>query len=167
MEYQYPVEVINAALEKGISQGIFERPVGESALAEMLARLDAVLTEAMDLNRQLAERREEDRNRPVLVEDSASIPFGIDEVIFLYASDQLDLDVRARIVREQFPAQAIGLIGPAGDWTLELIYTGHRVYELPKDYTLELGRRLIKAHPSSVGTRWVEVRVGEPPIEFN
>jgi len=167
MKYQYPVEVINAALEKGISQGIFERPVGESALAEMLANLDAVLTEAMDLNRQLAERREEEGNKPVLVDDVESIPFRSDDLIFIEARDQPDQELRNRIARRQFTAQAFCIVGPSAEWARELIFIGHRVFELPKNYTLEQGSRLIKAHPSRVGTRWFEVRVGEPPIEFN
>lgn len=167
MKYQYPEEVLNDALEKGVSLGLFDRPLGEAAIAQTLAALDTLLTEAVQLNNVLAVQREEERTKPISVDNVDSIPFDGDDIVFIEARDQPDQDVRNRIHRREYPAQVICLIGPATDWARELIYTGFRVYELPLNYTLEQGRRLIKAHRSTIGTRWIEVRVGGPSYEFN
>lgn len=167
MNQHYPIEVLQAALEKGVSEGLIQRPSGELALSKALTSLDSLLCAAMDVSRELVEREDQERLQPVMVADAASIPWPADSVLFIDSADQPGDEVRFRIHRGQFEHEALCFIGSAPEWVGELIMTGHRVYELPAGTALQIGQRALNPHPSSLGVRWLEVKVGVTEIQLN
>lgn len=104
---------------------------------------------------------------PLKVEVIEDIPFTVDDVLFIDMQDQPGRDVVARICRANIKAKAFCFIGFAPDWGRELMMIGQRAYELPAGTVLAHGRRAFKPYPSSVGERWIEVRVGAENIQFN
>ena len=167
MNHQYPVEVLQAALDKAVSEGLFHRPDGESAVNAALSSLDRLLSESMAVNEKLVELKNKERWLPVKVEGAADIPFPEDDVLFIDASDLPGREVFHRICRAEFRYEVFCFIGSAPEWAGELVMTGYRTYELPAGTVLQIGQRALKPHPSSVGVRWVDVRVGETAIQFN
>lgn len=167
MTQQYPTEVLQAALDKGVSEGLIQRPSGDLELRKALTSLDSLLGAAMAVSRELAERKEQERLQPVKVADAASIPWPADSVLFIDVADHPGQEVLSRIYRCEFEPEAFCFIGSAPEWVRELIMTGHRVYELPFGTALQNGQRALKPHPSSMGVRWLEVKAGEQVIQLN
>jgi hypothetical protein len=98
---------------------------------------------------------------------AADIPFPEADVLFIDAADQPGREVFHRICRAEYRSEVFCFIGSAPEWAGELVMTGYRTYELPAGTVLQKGQRALKPHPSSVGVRWVDVRVGETAIQFN
>lgn len=167
MPQQFPSEVLQAALEKGVSEGLLQRPSGEVELNKALSSLDRLLCAAMAVNRELTVRKEQDRLRPVKVAEAADILCSSDDVLFIDMADQPGHEVLSRILRCDLVAEAFCFVGPAPEWGSELVMTGHRVYELPAGTALKKGRRALKPHPSSFGVHWLEVKIGEVAIQLN
>lgn len=164
---QYPAKVLHAALETGVSEGLLQRPRGELELSKALESLDSLLRAAMAVSRDLAEREEKERLRPVKVAELADIPWSGDDLLFIDVTDNPRLDVLSRIHREEPAHEALCFIGAPPEWVSELVMTGHRVYELPAGTPLQIGQRALKPHPSSMGVRWLEVKYGETSIQLN
>lgn len=108
-----------------------------------------------------------DRDDVLAVLVVADIQLPVDCVLFIEVADQPGQEIQNRILRREFKADAICFIGPAPEWSSQLVMLGHRVYQLPAGTVLPKGLRALKPHQSSVGVRWLEVIAGETEIHLS
>lgn len=160
MTHKYSIEVLKAALDQGVTDGLFHPPAGELEQSNTLSSLDNLLVAAMAVHREL-EKHKEDRLKPIQVTDASEMPWP-DDVLYIAMADQPTQEMVSRILLREFWGEEFCFIGaPPDEWVSELVATGHRVYELPVGTAINTGRRAITPRQSSMGVRWLEVKVGE------
>lgn len=166
-------KVLFAVEHEGKAYGIhlpadkLEKLLAEAAKLSPSGSLEMYPMPNQELFALATQKPDEARFEPVKVNTAADIPWSGDDVLFIDVADNPDREVLTRIHRCEPDHEALCFIGTSPEWVAELVMTGHRVFELPAGTALQMGQRVFKPHPSSIGVRWLEVRFGESTIQLN